>query len=259
MRRWCCRRRRPTSCWRTSPPRRSTTSCSSGLATTPSTRRRATRCAPTSGTRSAAATSRFRTRFRSSSTRGAAAPIRGGHRVAARRRLGAIDLFATLPEESRLALSRTAQEHIFAAGEAIVRQGEAGSSMFVVLSGRVRVVLEPSGQEVAVIEPGGFFGEMSMLTGDPRTATVRAVERRARAGDSRRAVPRSRARAARPDRAHQQRGRRAPRRARQRALGGRGSVDVSRGAAIAAAADSAVSQTPLTQNLVIWRSGDLVI
>jgi CRP-like cAMP-binding protein len=39
-----------------------------------------------------------------------------------------------------------------------------------------RVVLEPEGQEVAVIVPGGFFGEMSMLTGDPRTATVRAIE-----------------------------------------------------------------------------------
>ena len=56
-----------------------------------------------------------------------------------------------------------------------MRQGDAGSSMFVILSGRVRIVLEPSGQEVAITEAGGFFGEMSMLTGDPRTATVRAL------------------------------------------------------------------------------------
>jgi CRP-like cAMP-binding protein len=48
--------------------------------------------------------------------------------------------------------------------------------MFVVLSGRVRVSIEPSGQEVAVIPAGGFFGEMSMLTGDARTATVKAIE-----------------------------------------------------------------------------------
>ena len=47
--------------------------------------------------------------------------------------------------------------------------------MFVILSGQARVVLEPSGQEVAVIPAGGFFGEMSMLTGDRRTATVKAV------------------------------------------------------------------------------------
>ena len=104
-------------------------------------------------------------------------PLRSeGDVLSAAVRLGGIDLFSTLPQESRIVLARTALEHIFAAGEAIVRQGDAGSSMYVVLSGCVRVVLEPSGQEVAVIEPGGIFGEMSMLTGDPRTATVRAVE-----------------------------------------------------------------------------------
>ena len=48
--------------------------------------------------------------------------------------------------------------------------------MFVVLSGNARVALEPSGQEVAAIPPGGFFGEMSMLTGDRRSASVRAME-----------------------------------------------------------------------------------
>ena len=37
-------------------------------------------------------------------------------------------------------------------------------------------MLEPSGQEVAVIPAGGFFGEMSMLTGDRRTATVKAMD-----------------------------------------------------------------------------------
>lgn len=95
--------------------------------------------------------------------------------VAAAERLGAIDLFSTLSTDARLKLSRGAQDHLFAAGEDIVRQGDSGSSMFVVLEGRVRVVLEPSGQEVAAIDPGGFFGEMSMLTGDPRTATVRAA------------------------------------------------------------------------------------
>ena len=47
--------------------------------------------------------------------------------------------------------------------------------MFVLLQGQARVLLEPSGQEVAVIPSGGFFGEMSMLTGDRRTATVKAL------------------------------------------------------------------------------------
>ena len=103
-------------------------------------------------------------------------PVRSeGDVVAAAAQLGSIDLFRTLPPEARIALSRSGAEHMFASGEPIVRQGDAGRSMYVVLSGRTRVVLEPSGQEVAVIDAGGFFGEMSMLTGDPRTATVRAV------------------------------------------------------------------------------------
>jgi small-conductance mechanosensitive channel/CRP-like cAMP-binding protein len=104
-------------------------------------------------------------------------PVRSeGDVMSAAARLSGIDLFATLPQESRIALSRTGHEHVFAAGEAIVRQGAAGNSMYIVLNGRVRVVLEPSDQQVAVIDPGGIFGEMSMLTGDPRTATVRALE-----------------------------------------------------------------------------------
>ena len=65
---------------------------------------------------------------------------------------------------------------MFAAGETIVRQGAAGDSMFVVLTGKARVVIEPSNQEVALIPAGGFFGEMSMLTGEARTATVKAAE-----------------------------------------------------------------------------------
>jgi small-conductance mechanosensitive channel/CRP-like cAMP-binding protein len=91
-------------------------------------------------------------------------------------RLGAIDLFSALDDVERARLADACQEHLYGARERIVRQGDEGRSMFVVLSGRVRVSLEPSGQEVAVTSAGGIFGEMSMLTGDPRTATVTAIE-----------------------------------------------------------------------------------
>ncbi len=91
-------------------------------------------------------------------------------------RLAEIDLFAGLDDAGRLRLAEACPEHLYGAGERMVRQDDAGRSMFVVLDGRVRVTLEPSGQEVAVTSKGGFFGEMSMLTGDPRTATVSALD-----------------------------------------------------------------------------------
>lgn len=104
-------------------------------------------------------------------------PVRTeAHVVAAAERLGSIDLFATQTVDTRHRLATSAKHHLFAAGEAMVRQDAEGDSMFVILSGRARVTLEPSGQEVAIIPAGGFFGEMSMLTGDRRTATVRAID-----------------------------------------------------------------------------------
>ena len=96
--------------------------------------------------------------------------------AAAASRLAAVDLFASLSQEASHRLALSGDEHLFAAGETVVRQGAAGDSMFVVLSGRVRVSIDPAGQEVAVIPAGGFFGEMSMLTGEARTATVKAIE-----------------------------------------------------------------------------------
>jgi mechanosensitive ion channel-like protein/cyclic nucleotide-binding protein len=98
------------------------------------------------------------------------------HIAAAADHLGSINLFKTLGPEARQKLAHSADHRLFASGESIVRQDAEGDSMFVLMKGQARVVLEPSGQDVAVIPEGGFFGEMSMLTGDRRTATVKAVD-----------------------------------------------------------------------------------
>jgi len=98
------------------------------------------------------------------------------HIAAAADHLATISLFKTLSAEARHALANAADHHLFAPGEAIVRQDAEGDSMFVIVKGQARVVVEPSGQEVAVIPAGGFFGEMSMLTGDRRSATVKAMD-----------------------------------------------------------------------------------
>ena len=91
------------------------------------------------------------------------------------RLLAEVDLFATLPPELRRQIALSAPMAVYGSGETIVRQDEEGQSMFVVLSGTVSVVLEPKREEVARIQRGGYFGEMSLLTGDPRTASVLAA------------------------------------------------------------------------------------
>jgi small-conductance mechanosensitive channel/CRP-like cAMP-binding protein len=86
-----------------------------------------------------------------------------------------VDLLASLEPPARAELLSSARERLYGAGEAIVRQGDAGASMFVVCRGEVRVTIEPGAREVARIPAGGYFGEMSLLTGEARTATVSAV------------------------------------------------------------------------------------
>ena len=105
-------------------------------------------------------------------SRETAAPDPDAVRQQRERDLAAVDLFAVLGDEQRAAIAAAAARRVYGSGEAIVRQGEPGESMYVVCSGKVAVVLEPHRVEVAAIEPGGYFGEMSLLTGEPRSATV---------------------------------------------------------------------------------------
>ncbi|HEX5473421.1 MAG TPA: mechanosensitive ion channel family protein [Vicinamibacterales bacterium] len=88
------------------------------------------------------------------------------------RLLAGVDLFAALSPELRREIAAATSIALYASGERIVRQGDPGESMFVICSGTVSVVLEPANHEVAQIHDGGYFGEMSLLTGDPRSATV---------------------------------------------------------------------------------------
>jgi small-conductance mechanosensitive channel/CRP-like cAMP-binding protein len=90
--------------------------------------------------------------------------------------IDAVDLFQPLAEADRLRLAAAARERIFGAGQTVVRQHETGDSMFVIGRGRVRVSIEPANTEVAVLKAGDYFGEMSLLTGQPRTANVTALD-----------------------------------------------------------------------------------
>jgi CRP-like cAMP-binding protein len=88
------------------------------------------------------------------------------------RAIGGVHVLAGLPPDARRALAMTATERMFGRGDFIVREGGTGSSMFIVLRGRVVVSVGPQHRQVAVIDAGGYFGEMSLLTGESRSATV---------------------------------------------------------------------------------------
>jgi small-conductance mechanosensitive channel/CRP-like cAMP-binding protein len=94
------------------------------------------------------------------------------------RLLSSIDLFATLTEIERQALAESATVETYALGEQIIKQGELGDVLFVVLDGEAQVLAvskEGEQVEIATLLRGDIFGEMSVLTGTPRTATIRAT------------------------------------------------------------------------------------
>jgi small-conductance mechanosensitive channel len=90
----------------------------------------------------------------------------------AEERLRACELFddGTVTAAVRRELARAATEYSFASGEPVVRLGEESDAMFVVATGTCDVVL-PNGQRVTLAR-GSHFGEIALLTGEPRTADV---------------------------------------------------------------------------------------
>jgi CRP-like cAMP-binding protein len=94
------------------------------------------------------------------------------------RLLAGVPSFAPMTRQELHALARTARPLTLGPLERIVVQGQRGTSLFVVADGVVEVVLrQDDGRERSVdtLARGSVFGEMSLLTGEPRAATVRAV------------------------------------------------------------------------------------
>jgi CRP/FNR family transcriptional regulator, cyclic AMP receptor protein len=84
--------------------------------------------------------------------------------------LAGIPLFAGLSKRHVNHLADAADEVVFAPGEAIVREGDLGETLFVMLEGQAKVMR--GGRAVAKLLPGQFFGELSAIDGGPRTASV---------------------------------------------------------------------------------------
>jgi small-conductance mechanosensitive channel len=90
-----------------------------------------------------------------------------------------VPVLSPLSTEERAKLAQQVKIEPFGEGEIIVRQQAAGDSLYIITHGTCEVLLESDCRQfkqVAVLKKGDFFGEMSLLTGEPRSATVRAME-----------------------------------------------------------------------------------
>jgi small-conductance mechanosensitive channel len=101
---------------------------------------------------------------------------RGGEEVI-RRALGKVEILKALSDAERDLLTHRVSLVPYGSGERIICQGEAGGSLFVIIEGEVSVRVSAGEEErqVTTLGPGDVFGEMSLLTGEPRTATVVAL------------------------------------------------------------------------------------
>lgn len=92
--------------------------------------------------------------------------------------LRSVDLFLEMTNEQIQHLARRSTLHSYTAGETLVREGDVGDSLFIIHTGHVDVyVAGDNGQSVLVAQRAAreFFGEMSLLTGEPRAASVVAA------------------------------------------------------------------------------------
>ena len=86
-------------------------------------------------------------------------------------------IFGFLAPEDISEIVRESPLVLFASSEHLIEQGEIGESMLLIVQGRVRVTLNRNGQitELTQLGVGDCVGEMALLTGDPRNATVIAM------------------------------------------------------------------------------------
>jgi CRP-like cAMP-binding protein len=87
--------------------------------------------------------------------------------------LAGMTLFADLTTPQLLGVAGRFEEAFFPEGARILRQGLSGSAFYVILDGEAAVLVD--GAQVATLARGEFFGEVSILLGEPPTADITAV------------------------------------------------------------------------------------
>lgn len=89
-------------------------------------------------------------------------------------RLASIPLLAVLNKRARQQVLHTAREAHYAAGQAVVREGDPATVLYLIVDGHASVVQE--GKKVGRMGPGEFFGELALIEAHGRTATVVAED-----------------------------------------------------------------------------------
>jgi 1-acyl-sn-glycerol-3-phosphate acyltransferase len=87
--------------------------------------------------------------------------------------LRSIPFFRNLPGPALEAVAASLQTETYATGDIVFREGEAGETMYLVATGKVDVVAGTTEAPLASLGPGSFVGEIALLLGEPRSATLR--------------------------------------------------------------------------------------
>src|SRR5580765_8089224 len=91
--------------------------------------------------------------------------------------VGGQGLFTSLDAATQDLVERELRWTWLNGGDVLFRQGDAGDAMYMVITGKLEALVETRGREAEVvgeISRGEWVGEMAVLTGDPRSATIRA-------------------------------------------------------------------------------------
>lgn len=90
--------------------------------------------------------------------------------------LESLELFAGIPREAMRELAAAMRMKRYRAGEDYFAEGDTNTEMYILLEGSLLVTIAQGEQhiELSTLQPGDYFGEMALLTGEPRSATVRS-------------------------------------------------------------------------------------
>jgi CRP-like cAMP-binding protein len=88
--------------------------------------------------------------------------------------LATVDLFQELTRKELQAIHNMSRQQSFGQGACVAEEGAAAGRFYLILDGKATVTVSGVDRPLATLGPGDYFGEISLIDGEPRTATVTA-------------------------------------------------------------------------------------